>query len=386
MSKEQSTKKVRILHCGDLHLDSAFSKASISKGEERRAELRSVFSDMMKYVRNSEIDILLITGDLFDSEFATSETLDLLVREFSFCQVPVFISPGNHDPYKEGSIYTLGKFPSNVFIFKQEGLMSVRLEALNTTVYGWAFCDISHRFSPIADKKVKDKSSLNIVCGHTQLDNPLSEYCPVSKSDIESFGADYYAFGHVHVNPEQKRIGKASYAYSGFLEGRSFDECGLGGAWLIEAEKEANSTEYKISTKRLNFARHRYETVTIDVEGLLDIPSIRNKISSTVKNLAFGPECSLRVILTGSIPLSLSLKALNGESYGLNYIEYKDHTTPTYNSEFLLKDMTIKGELYRYLLPMLTDGTTEERETAARALKVALSALENREITTQTEL
>lgn len=386
MKKEQVKNRVRILHTGDVHLDSAFSRAGVRGGEERRAELRSVFSDLMRYVKNSQIDILLIAGDLFDSEFATSETLELLVREFSTCRIPIFISPGNHDPYNSESIYSLGKFPKNVHIFKEKSLSCVNIEALNTAVYGWAFEDISHSFSPIADKKVEDPGALNLVCGHAQLDNPLSEYCPVTKRDIEDFGADYYAFGHVHLNPEQKKAGNASYAYSGFLLGRSFDECGAGGAWLIEAEKKENGEGYVIETKRLSFGQHAYESITVNIDGISDTPAIERKIKKEIERLGLGAGCSLRVTLTGASSLSFSTKELESGAFGVDSLEFKNKTTPAYDADKLKEDMTIKGELYRYLLPILEEGTASERETALRALKIGLAALDGRDITTQTEV
>ncbi|MBQ5800286.1 MAG: DNA repair exonuclease [Clostridia bacterium] len=385
MKREQALNKVRILHTGDIHLDSAFSRAGVRGGEERRAELRSVFSDLMKYVKNGKIDVLLIAGDLFDTELATSETLELLVREFSSCRIPIFIAPGNHDPYTANSIYSFGKFPKNVHIFKEKTLSSVYIENLNTEVYGWAFEDISHGFSPIADKHVEKEGCLNLVCGHAQLDNPLTEYCPVTKRDIESFGADYYAFGHVHLNPEQKKVGDASYAYSGFLLGRSFDECGAGGAWLIEAE-EKEGGGYEIETKRLTFGQHIYESITVNIDGSLDTPAIERKIREEIKRLGLGGGCSLRVTLKGAVSLSFSTKELEGCELGVDYVEYKNRTTPAYGAEELKNDMTIKGELYRYLLPILEEGSASERETALRALKIGLAALDGRDITTQTEV
>ena len=384
MKERQIPTKIRILHCADIHLDSAFSKASLKRGEERRAELRAVFSDMMKYVKNGNIDILLIAGDLFDSEYATSETLSLLQRELSACRIPVFISPGNHDFYGEHSIYACGKFPPNVYIFKSEELTCINIEELNTAVYGWAFCDSFFRHSPIADKKASDSSKLNLICGHADLNSPLSEQCPITKSDIENFGAHYAAFGHIHVKPEQKVAGKTAYAYSGCLEGRSFDECGIGGAWLIEAEKDENG--YSVNTKRLNFGRSRFEILNLDITGESELSRIQEKAASEIKRLGLGSGAALRVVLTGAVPLSLSLRGIEEDLLGLDYIEYKNETSPIYDASYLENDMTIKGELYRYLLPLLTSGTPEERVSAANALKIGLAALENREITTQMEI
>ena len=54
---------LKILHTGDIHLDSPFSGLDARRSEIRRAELRSTFSSLMTYVRDNSIDLLLITGD-----------------------------------------------------------------------------------------------------------------------------------------------------------------------------------------------------------------------------------------------------------------------------------------------------------------------------------
>ena len=76
---------VRFLHTGDLHLDSPFSGLSVKKSEERRRELRESFSRMMALVRERNIDLVLIAGDVFDSEYVTHATARLLIEEFAAC-------------------------------------------------------------------------------------------------------------------------------------------------------------------------------------------------------------------------------------------------------------------------------------------------------------
>ena len=85
------TRPVKILHTGDIHLDSPFSGLSPSLAETRLNELRAAFTSMMTYVRVNEVDVVLIAGDLFDSEFATRETVGLIVREAAKCRAEVSI-------------------------------------------------------------------------------------------------------------------------------------------------------------------------------------------------------------------------------------------------------------------------------------------------------
>ena len=60
----------------------------------------------------------------------------------------------------------------------------------------------------------------------------------------------------------------------------------------------------------------------------------------------------------------------------------KDLTLPLHNTEGFKRDMSVKGELYRQLLPMLESEDEEERLLGGRAFREGLAALENREIET----
>ena len=75
---------------------------------------------MMTYAKMNNTDLLLIAGDVFDAEYVTRETVSLLCREFENYKNPVFISPGNHDPASEKSIWMRDIFPPNVHVFKTE--------------------------------------------------------------------------------------------------------------------------------------------------------------------------------------------------------------------------------------------------------------------------
>ena len=60
----------------------------------------------------------------------------------------------------------------------------------------------------------------------------------------------------------------------------------------------------------------------------------------------------------------------------------KDLTLPLHNTESFKRDMSVKGELYRQLLPMLESENAEERILGGRAFREGLAALEGREIET----
>jgi len=371
---------IRIIHMGDLHLDSPFSSLGVDKSEIRRRELRATFTSIMYYIKEVAADIVLISGDLFDDGYATTETVELLCKEFAALpECRFIIAPGNHDPYTRGSLYASQKLPENVCVFHTEGLSRYIFDDLNTEVYGWAFCSSSMNESPLAGRTCEGNGRLHLVCGHCDMSNPLSTYCPVTKDDVVRFGAHYNAFSHIHKNPELFKENGVTWSYSGFVEGRSFDECGKGGIYYIEAK---TSGDFALTVKRKNIARRHYEWEKLDVGGASSINEVAEKIDALIKEKKYGEETLLRVTLFGAIAPSVeNLNRLEGAVRGIFMLEIEDKTSPTFDGGLLERDMTMRGELYRELLPLLTSGTAEERATASAALKIGLAALEGRNIT-----
>ena len=92
--------KIRILHMGDVHLDSPFSALGVDESESRRRELRGTFTSILYLAKEKNIDLVLISGDLFDDGYATGETVELLCSQFAALPDCRFvIAPGNHDPF-----------------------------------------------------------------------------------------------------------------------------------------------------------------------------------------------------------------------------------------------------------------------------------------------
>lgn len=378
----EQTRQIRILHTGDIHLDSPFSRLSLEQSEERRRELRETFSRLMALVREKQIDIALIAGDLIDRAYVTAATAALIIEEFAACpQCRFFISPGNHDPYTSDSLYASGRLGENVHIFSEETLSCVPLPELGATVWGWAFTGERHEGSPLSGKQVTDPSCLNLICGHCDYAVPLSRYADVSAADLTAFGAHYAAFAHRHIPSAPAQAGSCLWAYCGCLEGRSFDEPGKGGVYLLTATQEANGS-FRIAHERITLSERQYAIATVDLTGVSTKNEVAQRIKTVIREEGYDENTALRVIFTGATPPDFAVpQEADEKMWSLYHIELIDHTTPTYDTATLDKDPTVRGEFYRYLLPRLTEGTPEERATAARALRMGLAALSGNDIT-----
>ena len=381
MSEKTQGRILKFLHCGDIHLDTPYSGLSPEQSDERRVGLRNTFMKMMDYVRGAGINYVLISGDLFETETATNSTAELLIREFRNSPDTQFIiAPGRYDSFDNNPIYTSDRLPANCHVFSSEKLGRFDFEEDNVTVYGWAFMGESICESTLYDNRVGDSSRINFVCGYADVDGEIgSDTCPISKADLKKFGADYYAFGSRHEGSEFNKMDGYIYSYCGSLESVGYDTPGIGGAKLVTVKY--NNGELSIDSKTLNFGQIVFKRETLDIGGVDSNNEIINRVSKLVSDRKYGPDTALCLELTGSVdPRFVLPKNLGSDTLGLYSFEMKDRTVPLYGTEWLKRDMSVKGELYRQLLPMMESEDEEERLIGSIAFREGLAALENREI------
>lgn len=366
---------MRILHTGDLHLDSPFAGLDISRAEKRRREMRDTFSTMMKYAREKAVDMVIIAGDLFDSSYVTRETVLLLEREFASLSCPVVVCPGNHDPYTPESIWAKTAFPDNVRIFTEQKLTKMSFDGLDCDVYGYAF-NSQYVTECLVDGSVEDSDRINILAVHADIVSPISKYAPLPPAVIRAFGADYAALGHIHNTISTKLALKGLGAYCGCPEGRDFGEIGEKGALVVEITKEGTTVE------KVRFAKRTYYAFTLNIDGAEDMGAVAAAIDRCIDEGGYSSEHLVRITLAGAVSPSLVINTahLEENTRGLFYLEIEDTTTPTWNAEGLMSDKGIRGELYRTLLPDLESEERETRETAALALRYGLAALAGEDI------
>lgn len=373
---------MKILHTGDIHLDSPFAGLSPDAARQRRSDLRAAFSDMIAFARQQAVDLVLIAGDLFDKIYVTRDTIALLCREFASLHCPVVIAPGNHDPADDKSIWNKKIFPDNVHVFTTTELSCFSFDTLHCCVYGYAFQNASLHTCPLEGKTVKDPAKINILCAHGDATSPISTYGPLPAGVLETFGADYCALGHFH-NPENATAAlTVPGAYCGCPEGRDFGETGVKGAVLVTLEKEGNDAA--LDWKRIRFCRKVYEHRTLQLDGTAEQADVESALRAMLQETGFGADVLLRVTLTGSIDpgLSIDTAALAAMETNLAALEIRDATMPTWNAQFLQNDQGIRGEVYRLLLPKLEDADPTVRETGRNALRYAMAALSGEELPT----
>lgn len=376
---------MKIFHCADLHLESPFSGLDTETANDRRQELSETFSRMMRYAKDESVSAVLIAGDLFDSIYCGENTKRDVFDALASVGCPVVISPGNHDYYSKGCIYSDAELPENVYVFKSQEMGRFDLDEVGISVCGYAFTTYVYEKDPLSDICELSKDNINLLCAHADIRDKRSKTAPIDPAALAGTGFVYAALGHVHMPPEPRRYGACTVAYSGFAQGRSFDEIGYGGARLVEIDDGGRT----VKTERVIFSGLHYETEKLDVTACERDTEIINRINGLIKSKGYDGDTALRVVLSGAVNSSYtpSRRRIVSEAGAgmIRLIDIKDETSPTFDLDGLERDKTLRGEFYRLLLPELASPDARERKCASLALRYGLAALDRREISIMSE-
>ncbi len=367
---------LKILHTADLHLDSPFEALPAGKAAIRRAEQRRTLAALSELAVSEDVDIVLLSGDLLDSTSSYFETGEELVACLRRMAVPVFIAPGNHDPFTPGSPYARLRMPENVHIFTENAVRSVFLPELNTRVYGAAFTSRSAPALLTDFRAAEEPGVWKLLCLHGEVGNPLSAYDPITEEQLAGSGLHYAALGHIHKASGLCRAGETWYAWPGCPEGRGFDECGDKTVNLITLD-DAGGCERRTAS----VAARRYAVLSADITGADPLLSVITMLpDDTVRDI-------YRVVLTGETEKAPDLKRLYANLSEMFFeLQLRDETRLRRSvweraGEDSLRGIFLKKLRERY------DGAAndEERKQIEQAARWGLAALNNAEEVVQHE-
>ena len=66
---------LRILHSGDIYLGRPFPLLPAKSSERRRAETMQTFKELLRYVEEQRVHLVLLSGNLFDFDYVGYETV-----------------------------------------------------------------------------------------------------------------------------------------------------------------------------------------------------------------------------------------------------------------------------------------------------------------------
>lgn len=289
---------VKLLHSADWQLGKCFKQFG-GKADELRQVRFETLRHALQIARERRVDAFVIAGDLFEDNEIDDSVVRSAVAVFAeFSDVPVFILPGNHDPFNgPGSVWNRQSFlvaPKNVRVFRNaesvkvgDGyLLASPLQQKNSTI------DPSLKLVELAASHSTDRIQVGITHGALAIPSKheLNDF-PIALNAASRAKLDYLAVGHWHnwLLGDDGRL-----LMPGTPETDEFDQTDSGFVALVEINGRGKPPQIE----KLPVATLGWRTLDFD---FLDVDAARQRLQAETAKLNERAKTSiLRVHVRGS--------------------------------------------------------------------------------------
>ena len=304
------------IHAADLHLGSPLAALGLRDAEvgaRFAAAGRAAVKALVDEAINSQAAFLIIAGDVFDGDWRDVATGLFMVSQLSRLSregIPVYLVKGNHDADSVVS-YNLA-WPSGTSVFGFRKAETFLLESHNVALHGRSYKDREPEAGFAASYPAHKPGWLNIGILHTALDGARGDhvaYAPCTIPQLQGFGYDYWALGHIH---QPQIVSQDPWmVYPGNIQGRSVRETGARGAMRVSVEDGRIASVVPIVLDAARWAHER-----VDVSGCADEGELIRAVEAAmaaVHRAAEARPVAVRLTLHGTHPLHARLTARHEE-------------------------------------------------------------------------
>jgi exonuclease SbcD len=196
-----------ILHISDCHLD-----------DEEDSRHRRAFASAIDLSIELDVELLLITGDLFDHSRVRDPLLEWTAESLDRSDRPVVLIVGNHDCLNETSVhhrFSAGSRCKQVTFLDDPDGATVEVTGTDIVVWGKAMVEHEAAYRPLAGAPGRREGRWNIIAAHglvmdRRVDSRRSS--PILTEELDGIDADYVALGHIHTFQVIRRQPLTAYA------------------------------------------------------------------------------------------------------------------------------------------------------------------------------
>ena len=305
----------RLLHMADVHLGARHHDLGEAAATQRERQF-DAFRRAIDLAMAEKVDVVLVAGDLFDSNQQPRRSVERAAAEFgrlASSGIRTVIIPGTHDVYDPSSIYRVndmaamaGQKPGGeMIVVLTPERPEVVFSAPDLIVYGRVASTKRMPTSPLADFASQDDhrarwrvglihGSLRIA-GVVEADDVL-----FAESEVAGSGLHYLALGHWH-SFRQGVAGQTTWAYAGAPEPVALDQDGAGQVLVVDLE-ERDGREYVAIVPHV-IGRTRFSHVDIDAAETTGQAALVEQLRASAD-----PDLVLDVRIVGVLPDELELQ------------------------------------------------------------------------------
>ena len=352
---------MKILHTADWHLGAPLSGHSEQASQYLRQQLQRVPEKIAQICRQEGCDLMLIAGDLFDGSIGR-DAVNQVQQILGDLQIPVIITPGNHDFCSADSPYFREDWPENVHIFTRPQMESIVFPGLDCKSYGAGYQAMDCP-SLLKHFRAEGNERWHIGVLHAEI-SASSVYSPITKHQIQESGLDYLALGHIHKQGSQP-AGETVCLWPGCPMGRGFDELGVKGVFVVAFDEGIRPTFVPLDTPRF------YEEETD--AGDDPAAAVRGIVPATESPDFY------RIILTG-YSSGVDIADILSQFPHLPNLILQDQTVPETDLWASIGDDTLEGHVFSRLKELSDSDNETLSRRAALAARICRKILDGQEV------
>ncbi len=294
---------MKFLHTADIHIGARFQGLG-ARGKEQRKQIKDTFKKVIDTAIAENVDAVLISGDLFDSNIQGQNDIDFVVEQFKRLEskdIPVCLIGGTHDFISSNSVLKKAKLNE---VLKNTYLLDkykpfIKLDNLDLTVYGVSLTSNKSPKSPLKDlpKDGKSKFSVGMVHGSFDTGQVDKDDWVFTSGEIESNGLNYLACGHWHSYFEIPTK-KVKALYPGSPELIAIDQKDSGNVVIVEIDPSG-----KVKTEKKKVGKRKYEKFVVDAEKAFKGDYLKIELSKRAN-----PDLILDVEINGMINIEVKVQ------------------------------------------------------------------------------
>jgi len=352
---------IKILHSADWHLDAPMTGFTPEQAATLQKESRLLPQRIVALCKQEQCDLLLLAGDLFDG-IPSRDTVKSVQDALAGLDIPVIITPGNHDFCNDNSPYIKETWPENVHIFKKTQIESIAFPALNCRIYGAGYESMD---CPGLLKQFHAEGEEQYQIGVFHGDaTTASTYFPITRSQLQESGLCYVALGHIHKQGSLS-AGETLCLWPGAPMGRGYDELGEKGVLLVTLKDTPEA-------KFLSLDTPRFYDETLDVGE--DAAATLAGILPPIENGDF-----YRVTLVG-YSSGIDMDALQQQFSHIPNLILRDKTIPEADLWKNIDSDTLEGMLFSALKEAADSDSQLLTQRAQLAARICRSILDGQEV------
>ena len=352
---------IKILHSADWHLDAPMAGLTPEQKAVLQKAGRQLPGKIAQLCIQEKCDLLFLAGDLFDGT-PSRESVAGLQAVLGGLDIPVIITPGNHDFCNPESPYIKENWPENVHIFKKAQIESISFPELDCRIYGVGYegMDCPGLLKKFATEGT-EKYHIGVFHGDV---TTASSYFPITRNQLQDSGLCYVALGHIHKHGSIT-AGQTLCLWPGCPMGRGYDELGTKGVALVSVDETVQAKMLALETPRFYD-----ETLNVGGDAQAALAGILPALSS---------EDFYRVTLTGYSD-GLDLAVLQQQFAHVPNLTLRDETIPETELWKNIDSDTLEGLLFSALKEGADSPSESLSEKAMLAARICRSILDGQEV------